>query len=86
MRDEEFLHDSVSARGIIVQVDAVAGVGLDVGFKGARGWECVGDLGWDGHAVRGAVAAAEDEVLFCCGGGLVGVASLIHSFVHSAIQ
>ena len=52
-----------------MQIDAVARVRLDVGFKGARRREGLCDTAWDGAracesgaAFWGAVAAAEDEV------------------------
>lgn len=71
MRDQEFLRDCVSGRGVVVQIDAVARVRLDVCFKGPRCREGLCDCAWDraracdsGAGFRpGAVAAAEDEVL-----------------------
>ena len=70
MLDQEVQTGPVRARGVAVQVDAVARVGLDVGFKGPGGGEGLfdggGDRGW--LAARGAVAAAEDEVFVCCDG------------------
>ena len=65
--DQELLRDFVRGRGVVVQVDAVAGVGLDVGFECAGGRERPGDSAGDRCSCRStgrqAVAAAEDEVL-----------------------
>ncbi len=54
-----------------MQIDPMARVGMDVGFKGPRGRERLGHGAGDRHRdrgsrrlLRGAVAAAEDEVLF----------------------
>ena len=72
VRDQELLRDLVRGRGVAVQVDPVARVGLDVGFKGARGREGARHSGGDrgGGSRRRAVAAAEDEVLiYVVGGG-----------------
>ena len=74
MPDQKVQTSPVSARGVVVQVDAVARVGVDVGFEGAGGGEGLARAGWDRGRLAGrrAVAAAEDEVLVCVrGGGLL---------------
>ena len=75
MPEQKLLRRPVCGRGVVVQVDGVGGVGLDEGLEGAGGGEGAGDAGGDGAAEEGrvagwgAVAAAEDEVLVCGGGG-----------------
>lgn len=72
MSDQEFLHDLVSTRGIVMQIDRMSGVRLNIGFKSLRRWESTGHAGWDrtphhsrAGSTRRAVAATEDEVLIC---------------------
>lgn len=67
IRNQKLLRRYERGRGVAVQIDPVARVRLDVGFKGARGREGGCHLGGDGRGSRRgrAVAAAEDEVLAC---------------------
>ena len=73
MSDQEFLRHLVRAGGVVMQVDAVTGVGLDISFKGSGRREGFRDLGRDrgccstaaaaAVATRHAIPTAEDEVL-----------------------
>ena len=47
MSDQEFLHDLVSTRGVVVQVDSMSSVWLNVGFESLGCRESPGYSAWD---------------------------------------